>query len=194
MTKLPVNPFCTLKLISIVVNFSFNASNESDRFCGRISSTNETSWIGELVSCDHIQAVSTAIQLLPHREEDTGEKRRMGRSNDRKKKSMERGKRGLEQREQRQSTSYEFPRKIPYCTILLKRGAPYQNKRTRISCILHACHDTISVRNDIGRQNGGRWNDLNDLDWYFCYFTTINSCVKKFIPCHSLFPPTSKFV
>lgn len=58
-----------------------------------------------------------------------------------KKKSVKRWKRGLEQREQRQSTSYKFPRKISYCTVLLKRGASHQNKRTRISCILHACHD-----------------------------------------------------
>lgn len=50
----------------------------------------------------------------------------MGRIERPEKKSVERGKRGLEQREQRQSTSYKFPRKIPHYTVFLKRGASKQ--------------------------------------------------------------------
>lgn len=63
--------------------------------------------------------------------------------------------------------------------------------KKRISCILHACHDTISVRNgiwSIERRPMERFKPY----WYFRYSATINFHVRKSLLSlpFSFFPPT----
>lgn len=71
--KFPVNPFCSLKLISTMVETTVSTPL-TNHFCGRISSTNETSWIGELVSCNHTSGIhlATITQRGGYRWEETG--------------------------------------------------------------------------------------------------------------------------
>lgn len=139
-------------------NCRFNASNESDRFCGRVSSTNDTSWIGKLVSCDRTSGIHNHLATThthTHTEEGTGERRRMSRSSGREKKkeSVERGMREVWNSASSGSQRRTNFHKIPHCTVYFwSEGHPIAK-------------ENVSIRIPQGRSRTQNYCSIGTLSW-----------------------------